>query len=147
MGQPEADGLGVGDDPGLVALDFQDCFPVVVRDREGLAVAGADYILDLFVAAFLSEGCAGDDLEGVAYGDHFANACFELCPDSAVEAVLDLRSHVGRVVGLGHHLFVAVAVGIGNLMSAGIVVRFIEIALAIDTVTAGTYLGLLRNIN
>ena len=124
MREPKTYGGG-GCDRRTAPCDLEQGLPIVVGDRQGLAVAGVYYGIDGLAAAFLPECSARDHIDRVAARSERADRCLEVIPDAAVESVLDLRGDVGHVVGLVRHAVVHRAVRVRNLMPARVEIAIV----------------------
>ena len=119
MGQPEAYGRGLCDFT-LLPLDLEQGLPIVVRNGEGLGIVFIDDFLDLLIGSMLLEHGTGNNVQCISLRNRGTYRFLEFSPDAAVETVLDLRSHVGRIICLRHHVRYCVSVSIRNLVATGI---------------------------
>ena len=105
MLEPEPDGAGIGDG-ATTPLHLQDGLPVVVRHRDfgrNSAAARCCEIGDSLTSPDSLVAWTGGDVERVAGSGYCPKVILERHPDPSVETVLELRSLIGHVVGLGVH--------------------------------------------
>lgn len=144
MGKPETDGARRSD-RAFAPSDLEEGLPVVVRDGEGFAVACVHDCRDtLRTVSFLAESRARHHIHRVAGRCETAQGGFQIAPDTPVEPVLDLRGDIGHVIGLVAHVVHPVAVGAGDLVTAGVIVALVILSVQSDAVGPGRAIGLLR---
>ena len=124
---PEANRGCAYDGSRRIGLHFQQDLPVVVRDRDTGGfdrTAGRIQIVDCLISSNGLVNRAGDDIDGFRWtrtAQQAPDFAFERRPDARIELILQLRSLVRHKIGLFQCSLVALPVGIGDLVSPGVV--------------------------
>ena len=120
MRKPEPDCLAPDRNSVGISDDFQDCFPVIIRDRQCLIVVFVYNGSDFFILSGLAERSPCNNVQGIILRHGGPDGFFQLRPYSSIEPVLDLRGHIRGKICLRKHFRNGIPVCIRNLMSPGI---------------------------